>query len=201
MDDTIYRTMPEQVAEHLRQEILSGKFKPGQPLREQEVSDRFNVSRGPVREALRQLTQQGLVVAEPNKGMKVAETLGSEVRPLVAQLRSSIEIFVLDSRFDQISEERIAVLESILDDIKEACQEGDTAALIGHDLRFHTAIVQSHPVQDISRLWQPIVLRMLMQYNRFDDLMDSYYEHKRIVDAIRAGDKAEALAALNANIQ
>jgi DNA-binding GntR family transcriptional regulator len=199
-DDTIYRTIPAQIAEHLRYEILSGKFKPGQPLREQEVSERFGVSRGPIREALRLLTQQGLLVAEPNKGVKVAENLGPKVRPLVSELRRTIELFVLDSAFDRITDE-IDVLDDILADIKDACQQGDTAALVGHDLRFHTAIIQCHDVQDVFSMWQPIVLRMLMQYNRFDDLMDSYREHKRIVEAIRAGDKAEAMAALKANIQ
>lgn len=200
--DVIYRTIPEQIAEHLRQEILSGKFRSGQPLREQEISERFNVSRGPIREALRQLTQQGLLVAEPNKGVKVADTLGPDVRPLVRQLRVQIETFVLDSIFDDIAGELLAELEGILADIKTACQENDTSALVGHDLRFHTAIIQSHPVHDVFVIWQPIVLRMLMQYHRFgNDLMDSFNEHKRIIDAIRAGDKAAALAALEANIQ
>ena len=69
----IYRTLPEQIAARLRQEVLSSKLKPGDPLREVDLSERFGVSRGPVREAFRQLTQQGLLVLEPNKGVRVAQ--------------------------------------------------------------------------------------------------------------------------------
>lgn len=198
---TIYRTIPEQVTARLRQEILSGKLQPGEPLREQEISSRFGVSRGPIREALRQLTQQGMLVLEPNKGVRVAQYLSESIRPLTVDLRRRIESFVLDSIFDAITDEDIAAWEHILADIKAACEAGDTASLVDHDMRFHQAIIQSHDDKDLFALWQPIALRMLMQYNRFDDLMDSYREHRTLLDAIRSGDKAAALAALEANIQ
>ncbi len=200
-ESAIYRTIPEQVTARLRQEILSGKFQPGQPLREQEISERFGVSRGPIREALRQLTQQGLLVLEPNKGVRVAQYLSDAVRPLTVELRRKIEIFVLDSIFQQITAADIVAWEAVLTDIRWACEQGDTAALVDHDLRFHQAIIQSHDDKDLFALWEPIALRMLMQYNRFGDLMESYREHKIILDAIRRGDKAAALAALEANIQ
>lgn len=200
-DPTIYRTIPEQVTARLRREVLTGVLQPGQPLREQEISTRFAVSRGPIREALRQLTQQGLLVLEPNKGVRVAQYLSTAVRPLTVELRRTIETFVLNSIFEQITEADIAAWERILTDIKAACEADDRATLVDHDLRFHQAIIQSHDDKDIFALWQPIALRMLMQYNRFTDLMDSYREHKIILDAIRSGDKAAALAALEANIQ
>jgi len=178
----IYRSIPEQVLDNLRREILSGKLIPGEPLREQEISDRFGVSRGPVREALRQLTQQGLLVLEPNKGVRIAQYLSESVRPLTIELRRKIETFVLDSIFEQITEADIVAWAAILADIKAACEAEDTAALVDHDLRFHQAIIQSHDDKDLFVLWQPIALRMLMQYNRFDDLMDSYREHKTLLN-------------------
>lgn len=198
---TIYKTIPEQVTARLRQEILSGKLRPGQPLREQEISSRFGVSRGPIREALRQLTQQGLLVLEPNKGVRVAQYLSESVRPLTVELRRKIETFVLESIFDAITNDDIDEWEEILADIKSACESGDTAALVDHDVRFHQAIIQSHDDKDLFALWQPIALRMLMQYTRFDDLMDSYREHRVLLDAIRSGNKSAAISALEANIQ
>jgi len=200
-EKAIYRTIPEQITAHLRHEILSGKLQPGQPLREQEISTRFSVSRGPIREALRQLTEQGLLILEPNKGVRVAQYLSESVRPLTVDLRRQIEAFTLDSIFDQITPQDIEMWEGILADIKTACEQGDAAALVDHDLRFHQAIIQSHDDKDLFALWQPIALRMLMQYTRFDDLMDSYYEHKRLLAAIRSGDKEMSLAALKENIQ
>ena len=200
-DIIVHRTMSEQIAKRLRQDILSGKLKPGEPLREKQVSEQFGVSRGPVREAFHQLTQQGLLVSEPNKGVSVAQRIDGSVRPLIAELRQKIETFVLDSIFDQITEEDIATWEDILADIKEACQRGDTDALVDHDIRFHQAVIQSHDDKGLFAIWHTITLRMLMQYQRFDDLMDSYHEHKRLLDAIRRRDKTAALEALMTNIQ
>ncbi len=197
----IYRTLPEQIAARLRQDVLSSKLKPGDPLREIDLSERFGVSRGPVREAFRQLTQQGLLVLEPNKGVRVAQNPSVEVRPLVVELRRTIERFVLESIFEKITESDIELWEEILADIRRACELNDVDALTEHDLRFHQAIIQSHDDKDLFALWQPIAMRMMMHYNRLVDIMDSYREHERILDAIRAGDRAAAVDALTANIQ
>jgi DNA-binding GntR family transcriptional regulator len=200
-DLEIYRTIPEQIAARIRQDVLSGKFKPGDPLREAEVSERFGVSRGPIREALRQLTQQGLLVLEPNKGVRVAPNPNAASRPLIVELRRSIERHVLDNLFDRITEEHIASWDNILADILDACERGDTTALVEHDLRFHRAIIMSHEDKDFLALWEPIMMRMLMHYNRLDDLMESFQEHKNILDAIRESNKSAALQALENNIQ
>ncbi|MYD11430.1 MAG: GntR family transcriptional regulator [Chloroflexi bacterium] len=197
----IYRTLPEQIAARLRQDVLSSRLKPGDPLREIDLSERFGVSRGPVREAFRQLTQQGLLVLEPNKGVRVAQNPSVEVRPLVVELRRTIERFVLESIFERITASDITLWEEILADIRQACERNDLDALTEHDLRFHQAIIQSHDDRDLFALWQPIAMRMMMHYNRLDDIMDSYREHARILDAIRAGDRAAAIDALTANIQ
>ncbi len=197
----IYRTLPEQIAARLRKEVLSHKLKPGDPLREADLSQRFGVSRGPVREAFRQLTQQGLLVLEPNKGARVAQNPSVEVRPLVVQLRRTIETFVLASIFDRITESDIGRWEAILAEIHRACLSNDVDALTDCDLRFHQAIIQSHDDKDIFTLWQPIAMRMMMHYTRHGAIMESYREHKRILDAIRRGDKSGAIDALYANIQ
>ena len=197
----IYRTLPEQIAARLRREVLSSKLKPGDPLREVDLSERFGVSRGPVREAFRQLTQQGLLILEPNKGVRVAQNPSVEVRPLVVQLRRTIETFVLESIFERITEDDVSRWEDILADIKLACESNDVDALTENDLRFHQAIIRSHDDKDLFALWQPIAMRMMMQYNRLADIMDSYHEHQRILEAIRLGDKAAAIRALSTNIQ
>lgn len=197
----IFRTLPEQIAARLQQDILGGHLKPGEPLREADLSERFGVSRGPVREAFRQLVQQGLLVLEPNKGVRVAQNPSDEMRPLVVQLRRTIEVYVLESIFDRITDGDIDTWQAILNDIRTACESNDLNALTNYDLRFHQAIVKSHDDRDLFTLWQPIAMRMMMQYNRLDDIMDSYREHERILDAIRARDRKAAIAALSTNIQ
>lgn len=197
----IFHTMTEQIASRLRQRILSGDLQSGQPLREKEVSDWFGVSRGPVREVFQQLTQEGMLVAEPNKGVKVAQKPSGATRRLLVKIRIEIEVFVLDSIFEQITGEDIADLEQIMANIKLACENNDMGTLVEHDLHFHGSIIQSHDEKDLYSIWRPMALRMLIQYNRLGDLMESYHEHKLIFDAIQSGNKEAAIAALKANIQ
>lgn len=193
--------MTEQIASRLRHRILSGELESGQPLREKEVSDWFGVSRGPVREVFQLLAQEGMLVAEPNKGVKVAQKPSGLTRDLLVKLRVEIETFVLDNIFDQITDEDIAQLESILANIKTACDNNDMGTLLEHDLHFHRTIIQSHDEKDLFSIWQPMALRMLIQYNRLGDLMESHQEHKEIFDAIRDKDKGAALKALKNNIR
>ncbi|MCP5099713.1 MAG: GntR family transcriptional regulator [Chloroflexi bacterium] len=197
----IFHTIPEQIAQRIRNDIITGKLKPGQPLREKGISELFGVSRGPIREVFRQLTQQGLLVTKPNKGVRVAEQPSASVRPLVVELRKTIESFVLENVFEQITEAHLTRWERILAEMKEACERGDTAALAEHDLQFHRAIVQSYQESDIVNLWQPVMLRMMIDYQRLGDLMESYYEHEKILNAIRRGDKEASIVALKENIQ
>jgi DNA-binding GntR family transcriptional regulator len=200
-DNTLFHTLPEQIAMHLRQSILSGELQSGQPLREKDIADRFGVSRGPVREVFRLLTQEGMLVAEPNKGVKVAQKPTGTVRTLLVNLRVEIETFVLNSIFDQITLQDIQKLEAVLANIKQACLNNDMGTLLEHDLDFHRILIQSHDQKELFSIWRPMVLRMLIQYNRLGNLMESYQEHKRIFDAIKQGNKEEALEALKANIR
>lgn len=201
MTESLIRSLSEQIAYRLQQEILSGKLKPNEPLREQDIAGRFNVSRGPIREVFRQLSQQGLLVTEPNKGVRVAELLTGELRPLITCLRFEIESFVLSALFDHITAEQIAAWEQILGEIEAACRRNSISALIEADLKLHHAFVSAYTQADLLPVWQPVVLRMMMDYRRHADLMESFYEHRRIVQAIAAGDQVEALAALKANIR
>ena len=107
----------------------------------------------------------------------------------------------MESIFDRITAADIAELEGILSDIERSCEASDLESLTEYDLRFHQAIIQSHDNKDLFTLWQPVAMRMMMHYTRLDDIMESYHEHKRILDAICSGNKAQALRALEANIQ
>ena len=200
-DLIIARTIPEQIADRLRQEIISGELEAGEPLREKDIAERFGVSRGPIREVFRQLTQQGLLKLEPNKGVRVAPSPTPEARELIVKLRREIELFVISNGFEKITPADIQALEEISAEIKDVCQRGVKAALSSLDLRLHETIISACDNQDLYGVWQNITLRMLMRYQRHGELMESYDEHKRIVDAIRAGDKDETLAAIQANLK
>ena len=195
------QTIPEQIVERLRKDILSETLEEDAPLREKELSERFGVSRGPVRAALQQLAKEGLVVAVPNVGVRVAPHPNDEVRPVVIQMRRIIEEFTLNRVFDRITPDIIRHLEEILDKLRTACEQGDIQALQEHDRTFHRILVDLYGEKRLFMIWHSMFTWMIFRYGRHKDLMESYREHREILEAIKKGDKEKALELLKGNIQ
>ncbi|HEX3868809.1 MAG TPA: GntR family transcriptional regulator [Pirellulales bacterium] len=197
----VYHTIREQIVEQLREEVLSGEIAEGQSLREQHLATRFGVSRGPIRDALLQLTQEGLLIGQPNRGVKVGRGPSQSVQPLVVDLRRRIELFALERIFDSLVDCDRALLDEIVEKFRVACENGSLSALVRHDMALHRWIVERAGEPDLLALWLTTVMRMRLRYSRHESLMESYAEHRAIVDAIAARDKPAALAALQRNIQ
>src|SRR5439155_16554189 len=87
----LVRGLRKQVAARLRDDILSGRLKPGEKLAETSLVKRFGVSRAPVREALVQLTQEGLLVGQANRGVRVTLPASNELQELFLPIRSMLE--------------------------------------------------------------------------------------------------------------
>jgi GntR family transcriptional regulator, rspAB operon transcriptional repressor len=196
----VFRTIREQIVQRLRNEVLAGQFGQGEPLREAKLAERFGVSRGPIRDALLQLTQEGLLTGQPNVGVKVSPAPSDAIRPLVVELRKQIEGYALAAIFDEITPEDLARWDQILAGIKSACAAGDLPTLVEHDMAFHRSIIERTGDLDLLAIWLPIVVRMMLHYSRHTDLMQCYAEHERVVKAIKAGKKQQAVKALIANI-
>jgi len=199
--DTVFHTIREQIADHIRREVMSGELAGGEPLREHDLAARFGVSRGPIRDALLQLTQEGLLVAKPNCGVKVREAPREELQPLIVDVRRRVEAFALRQGFQRLSGDALPRLEATLEQLKAACGQGDMQGVVEHDMALHRSIVQAADDEDLVAVWLPVVIRMMLHYTRHEDLTESYREHAAIVNAIRAGDKRAAVNALKENIQ
>ena len=199
----VYRSISEQIVEHLRLEIMTGERDAGTPLREQELSARFRVSRGPVRDALLKLGQDGLVNARPNAGATVAARPNESIRALITDIRRRIEGFALSNTF-AAEGEQLGRLEQrlgeVLGQIRSACEERNVRDLVASDVHFHEVIMTSYGDPDLEALWRRVIMRMMMRYDRFSDLMDSFAEHRRIYEAVAARDEPAAQTALHANI-
>ncbi len=195
--------MREQIVEYIRRDLLAGNLKEGEPLREVELAERFGVSRGPVRDALLQLTQEGLLVARPNRGVVVGSPLSEAIQPLAVDLRRRIETFAIERLIDEglITEEAIAVLERIVERLKVDCEEGNLSAIAEHDMAFHKCLVELVGEDDLTAMWIPITARMVLHYSRHKNMMEDYQEHAAILAAIRARDKQAAIEAMEINIQ
>ena len=193
----IYRTISEQIAQQLRSEILSGQIAEGAPLTGEKLAKRFGVSRGPIRDAVMQLTHEGLLVAEPNVGAKVATGPSEATHRLVIRVRRLIETFALASIFEQLTDEDTRQLGEILDRLRAACERDDLLGLVGHDMMFHRSILERTGDRDLMAIWRPIVVRMMLRYSTHRSLMETYEDHRLIYEAIRTRDKKAALKALS----
>jgi DNA-binding GntR family transcriptional regulator len=196
----VVRTIREQITEHIRRDVLSGQLEPGEQLREQVLAERFGVSRGPIRDALLQLTQEGLLVAAPNRGVSVSLRSSEEIQPLIVQLRRDTEVFALRLAFDKFDDNTVSKLTEMAERMREDFERGNIKDLAEHDMAFHRAMVEMADDDDIVAIWVPIVARMFLHYTRYKDPINIYEEHMAVIEAIRQNNLKGAIAALEKNI-
>jgi len=122
----VYKTRTQLVVETLREKILSGEIKAGQPLRQAALAEELNVSRIPVREALLQLEAEGLVAFEPHKGATATELNASQVDELF-ELRAMLEGDLLAASIPNLSEEDLEHATQLLSRLDKALGKENAA--------------------------------------------------------------------------
>jgi DNA-binding GntR family transcriptional regulator len=205
MESGLVRGLRDQIVDRLRAEILAGRLAEGTPLREVELSSRFGVSRGPIREALQQLTYEGILTGVPNRGVRVAPAAPDVVRELIVPIRRTIEIFAMRQFVDEISEEDLDFWEAILGRLRSACERKDFADIAEQDVAFHRSILSRARQEDLLAIWSVLVARIWTHFRRtspkYADAMEIYQEHRDLVDVFRKGDPDASIAALQAHIE
>jgi DNA-binding GntR family transcriptional regulator len=183
-----------QVAENLRQAILSRQFSPGQRLVERELVEATGASRTSVREALRELAAEGLVTSIPNKGTVVTEVTRDEARQLY-ELRSGLEALAGRLFVERATEEEVAELESAFGVIEEAYRLS-SGTLAAKDA-FYEVLFRGARNEQLRQVAVGLHARVtylrsfsLAQPGR---LADSLEELRAIMDAVKSRD-ADAVA-------
>ena len=199
--EPVFRTIREQIADRIRTDVLSGRLGEGSNLREERLARQYGVSRAPVRDALLQLTQEGLLEDKPHCGVRVGSTPNNDLQPILVQLRRKIESFALDLAFDSFTKADFKEMDSLVQGLRDACKAQDMAQVVHFDMAMHQFILEKAGSSELVAIWLPIVSRMMLHYSRHNDMMESHRDHAEIVDAIRAGDRASSFEALLNNIQ
>jgi len=166
------------------------------------LAERFGVSRGPVRDALLQLAQEGWLVLEPHCGAKVASPAPEVLLPLIRAQRRLVEGFALRLFFKDITPGDLAGWDGILEKMRGACERDDYPAIVLQDIALHLSFMERAGQPELFDLWLPLVARMRFAYARYyDNALEIYDEHKAIIDAFRRRDLKAAVKALETNIK
>jgi DNA-binding GntR family transcriptional regulator len=183
-------TLRNQIVDTLREAILSGEIRPGARLSERLIAEELGVSRPPLREAIRQLESEGLLVSVARRGSFVRTFSGEEVREIYATryaLEAAAAEFVAESGTDECINE----LQLRLVDMEKRTSEG-VERTIDADILFHRALVTGAGVKRLSETWELLVseLRLALclvdaSYFEFDFIEET---HRTLLDAISAKD-------------
>ncbi len=198
-----HKSLREVALSAIRQAILCGDIKPGQRLLETEIAAQLGVSRAPVREALRQLETEGLVVSEPHRGTFVIELSDADLWEIYT-LRAAIESLAVQIVTERADEETLARLQQAVDEMEEAAQARDSARLAALDMSFHEMLCRASGHSRLLDVW----LSMTVQIRTFIDLTNTLYLpaedvvrlHAEVLAHIRNGEAQEAGAALKRHI-
>lgn len=190
-------TASEEIYQTLRSEILSLRFKPGEELNLQMLSEQLQVSRSPVRDALMRLSSDNLVDIFPQKGTRVSPIDLKQVEE-ERFLRKSLEEYAVKKFLTKAQETHLQTMEEAIDKQKKAMKETDFVSFLDADDSFHAVIFSGI---DMERIWNIIGNQggnhhriRLLSFSEKDVLGNIIDQHERMVSALRKKDLNEILA-------
>lgn len=146
------KTLWEQIAEALREDIIRGKITQEERIVEEELAARFHVSRGPVREALRHIEEEGLVQYESHKGCRVRTITYEEMQEKYL-VRSTLEILAVRIIASNLPKEYEEEMEDCLKKMEKAAKKKDLYQIISLDEEFHSCIVRAARCDTLYKVW------------------------------------------------
>ena len=188
------QSLPETLAQSLQERILNGEFKEGDPLIQEALAEEYEVSRMPVREALRQLEASGLVVMQTHKGAVVTSVPVDQVLELF-ELRALLECDVLGHALSRMTDEDLAGSRDVLSRLEEAYKRGDVARWGGLNWEYHRSLyapsgrVQSLGLVQGINVQTDRYIRLQLQLAGAAAVADAEKEHREILRLCEGRDK------------
>ena len=196
------RSLAEDAADRIREQILGGGFRQGEHLVEAKIAEQLNISRGPVREAFKLLRAEGLLNEEPRRGTFVVSLTAQDVRDIYG-LRAALEgraaRLLARSRGTRSRSPGCATL--VDDDRRRAVTTGDAVAVSRADLAFHEGLCElcgNSRIHEVFMRYVP-TLRGLLRLDEqvLGSLDEISLQHRPFVEAIDAGDEETAARLLS----
>lgn len=189
-------SLVELVTDQLRGDILSGALEPGERLVEEQLTQRFKISRAPLREALRLLVEQGLVEHIPRRGARVTTYSARDFDELFA-VRDALERFALSLvQEKEAAELDMRPVEAALTTLADAADRGDRLAASNAHRAFHLALVALADSRQLLIAYEPLIVKlqiyMAANLRREADTSspaEGVRRHQRLLDAVLSGDR------------
>jgi DNA-binding GntR family transcriptional regulator len=195
-------SLVELSVRRLRRDILSGALPPGERLIEEQLTHSFGISRAPLREALRELAQQGLVEHSPRRGVRVAELSATDVDELFG-LRDLLERYSMQLALPLPDSRSLAGLTDAWDAMAAAARAGDAFRENEAHRQFHIEVVALAGQRQLRMAFEPVILKLqlymaanLRREAEHRAPSEGVERHRRLLEAIASGDLPTVLAEL-----
>ncbi len=197
----------ERAYEWVRERILSGAYAAGSHLKEERIAEEANVSRTPVREALRRLSNEHFVKFVPNQGAFVASWQTDDVE-VIFELRAMLEGYSAQRAATRVSPAQFEELEHCANEIERLCQQHSTEnhrSSLEFNQRFHAIISEAAGSERMRRMlsWLieiPLILRTMDRYSD-EDVERSNHHHRELIQAFRAHDGGWARSVMESHLR
>lgn len=183
---------PSIIAGKLRTAIGRGQIAPGSQLVETELAKELGVSRGPLREAMQRLTQEGLLISIRNRGLFVITMTDAEVRDMYVA-RTAVERAASELILQRGGKDVAARLLQTVQSMKQAADRGDLDAMSEADMEYHSTLVAAAASPRLTRMHNTLLTETRMCLTalerRYPDPHARVGEHQAIAEALAAGDQ------------
>ncbi len=190
-----YLPLRDVVFNTLRQAILRGELKPGERLMEIQLANKLGVSRTPIREAIRKLELEGLVLMIPRKGAEVAEITEKSLRD-VLEVRRALEELAVQLACEKITKEEMRELERVAKEFQQVVNSSDITEIAEVDVCFHDIIYTATDNQKLIQLLNNLreqMYRYRVEYLKRDGVFPQLIaEHEAIIRHIENNEKEKA---------
>lgn len=192
------------IADQIRRRIMDGSFAPGTQLGEVQLSERLRTSRGPVREAMQRLIQEGLLRAERHRGVFVVELDDDDIADIYLA-RRAIEGAALTRLAGRPADDEVFDrIERLVDDMEAAAERRNWADMADLDLRFHEIIVEATRSKRLVRMFLTLMAETRMCLTELESgyavWRDLVGEHRTLLTLAREGNVEQVLSALEQHL-
>tara|TARA_R110000850_G_scaffold181387_2_gene306735 strand:+ start:682 stop:1416 length:735 start_codon:yes stop_codon:yes gene_type:complete len=197
------QSLPETLAESLRERILNGEFKEGEPLIQESIASEYGVSRMPVREAFRQLEAAGLIATRIHRGAIVTSITAEQISELF-DLRAMLECHLLEHSIPNMTDEHFQTTRDILKRLEDAYHQGEVASWGTLNWEFHCSLYAAANLTQTLTILQSINVQT-ERYSRLQLVLtnaieDAEVEHREIFRLCEKKDTINAVASLRNHI-